>query len=351
MATLSQTAYLARKIIKYGLIGLVALLVIRSVFLSIRTYLNKVRPKPLPPPTVAFGKLPKLQFPQKTNLPSLTLKVETISGELPKLSDRAKVFFMPQASVNFLAWDKTKIWARSLGFTQDPQETGKFSYRFVSETTPKTTLDVDVLTRNFSLVYDWKNDLEIFSPGNLPPDSQTISLAKAFLRNAGVLTDDLNQGRTKLVYFKYSDGNLSKTPFFSEADLAQVNFFRQDIEQIKVLPPNPQDVNVSVKVSSSNDKTKSIIEAHFIHFPVSLENSATYPLKDVSTAWTLLAKGEGFVANLGNNPSGNITVTDAYLAYYDSDQAQNFLQPVIVFEGNNDFFAYVPAVSENWLER
>lgn len=351
MATLTQTAYFSRKIIKYGSIGLASLLIIRSAFISVRAYLNKVRPKPLAPPTVAFGKLPKLKFPVRENLPSLTLKIETVSGSLPKLADRAKVFFMPQTSSNLLAWDKTKIWARSLGFNQDPQETGKFSYRFASEATPKTTLDVDVLTRNFYLVYDWRNDLGILSQGNPPQESQAISLAKGFLQNSGVLTDDLTQGRGEVLYYKYSDGDLVRALFFSEANFAQVNLFRQDIDGTKVYPPNPKDSNISVKLSASNDRGKSIVEVKYIHFPVSLENSATYPLKEATAAWAELANGNGFIANLGNNLSGKITVRDAYLAYFDGDEPQNFLQPIIVFEGDNDFLAYVPAVTENWVEK
>jgi hypothetical protein len=30
---------------------------------------------------------------------------------------------------------------------------------------------------------------------------------------------------------------------------------------------------------------------------------------------------------------------------------QSFLQPVIVFEGDRDFYAYVPAITDTWLEQ
>jgi len=39
-----------------------------------------------------------------------------------------------------------------------------------------------------------------------------------------------------------------------------------------------------------------------------------------------------------------------YLAYYDSLDPQTYLQPVFVFEGDDDFLAYVPAVEAAWVD-
>ncbi|PIS14791.1 hypothetical protein COT64_00770 [Candidatus Shapirobacteria bacterium CG09_land_8_20_14_0_10_39_12] len=348
MASLTQTAYLARKIIKFGSIGLVFLIIFRVLYLNFKTYWKKTHPPAPPAPTTAFGKLPKLSFPEQKNLPNLTIKLENISGVLPKLADQAKVFFMPKASSNLLAWDKTKVWARSLGFSFDPQATGEFTYRFTTDTSPKTVLDVDVLTRNFTLVYDWQNDLQILSAGNPPQEDQCISSARSFLQNADVLVDDLVQGKSEVSYQKYDNGNLAKALFFSEANFALVNLFRNDIDNLKVLPPNPKQSNIYVRLSAAKDRSRSIIEIRYIHFPVSWDNFATYPLKDATSAWNSLKSGAGYVANLGNNPEGNILIRNVYLAYYDNDRHQDFLQPIIVFEGDNDFFAYVPAISDSW---
>lgn len=351
MASLTVTAYYSRRIIKYGSFGIVVLLILRSIFISARAYWKKAHPPPPPPPTVAFGKLPKLKFPEQPGLPTLTFKLENISGTLPKLGDRGKVFFIPKSSSNLLAWDKTRAWARGLGFTQEPQKIGEFDLLFTTGSSPQTTLEVNVLNRNFTLVYDWRNDLEILSQGNPPQESQAVSSGKSFLQSANVLTEDLLQGKGEVIYFKYVEGNLVKALFFSEANFAQVNLFRQDIEGIRVLPPNPKESLVNVKLSASKDRGRSIIEVKFIHFPVSLNNFATYPLRDTTSAWNLLKNGKGFVANLGDNQSGNITIRNVYFAYYDSNEPQNFLQPVIVFEGDRDFYAYVPAVTESWLEQ
>ncbi len=350
MATLTQTAYFSRQAIKYGSIALVALLILRSIFISFRTYWKKAHPPPPPPPTYAFGKLPKLKFPPRENLPSLSYKLETISGSLPKQSSQAKVFFIPQPSSNLLAWDNAKSWARQMGFNREPEATDKFSLRFMTESQPVTTLDVNVLTRNFRFSYDWKADLGIFSQGNPPQEKPAISTAKSFLQSAGALTDDLSQGTAETIYLKLKGGELAKAIFFSESNFAKVNFFRENIENIKVLPPDPKDSNVSLLLGPEGSQNRGIMEAKYIHFPISKQNFATYSLKDISQAWKQLNEGNGFVANLGGNTGGKITIRNAYLAYYDSEEAQNFLQPVFVFEGDNDFFAYVPAISDTWVE-
>jgi hypothetical protein len=351
MATLTETAYYSRQAIKYGSIAVVILLILRGAFLSFRAYWKKAHPPPPPPPTVAFGKLPKLKFSERNDLPKLSFKLETISGSLPKLSSQAKVFFVPQPSPNLLAWGNTKAWAKQLGFSREPQATDKFVYRFTSETTPSTVLTVNVLTKNFHLSYDWKSDLEILSQGNPPQEKEAISLAKGFLQGASALTADLTQGSAEVIYLKYSEGNLVKALFFSEANFAKVNLFRQNLDNLKILPANPKDANISLILAPTASRNRGIIEVKYTHAPISQANFATYPLKEVNAAWSELTGGKGFIANLGNNPEGKLVIRNAYLAYFDTEEEQNFLQPVIVFEGDNDFYAYVPAVTDAWVEQ
>lgn len=349
MTSLTQTAYYSRKIIKYGSIGLAALLILRSVFIGVSTYLTARYPKKNPP-TVGFGKLPSLSFPPRTNLPPIGLKLETISGALPALAEQAKVFFVPQSSPSLSAWDNTKIWARGLGFSSQPQEIDKFSYRFTTDTTPKTTLEVNVVTKNFHLVYDWRNDLRILGQEAPPKENEAISLAKSFLQGAEVLTPDLAGGTAETIYFKYKNGNLITALFPNEANFVKVNLFRQNLDTLRIMPPDPADSNISVLISNPQDRNRNVLEVKYTYFPVS-ERMETYPLKDVNLAWKQLAAGKGFIASLGNNPEGKITIRNAFLAYYESSTIQTYLQPIFVFEGDNGFYAYVPAINDSWMEQ
>jgi len=352
MASLTETAYYSRKIIKYGSIVIVALLIMRSIVISASAYWRKLHPPPLPAATVAFGKLPKIKFPTRTGLPTISLRTETIEGTFPKLADRIKVYFMPGVSPNLLAIENAKTFAKKLGFTGEPEILNQFTLKYYSDNNPKTIVEINALTNNFSLSYNWKEDVNIINQGNPPPESQAIALAKSLLENYDVLSDNLAKGEQKVTYLKYNQGNLETTQFFSEANFARVDFFKESLEDHKLLPPNPKIGNVSMLLSASvnNRDNKEVVDIKYTNYPVSLTKTATYPLKDVNEAWSQLAAGKGFIANLGNNIDGKVIVRKAYLAYYDSDAAQDFLQPIIVFEGDRDFFAYVPAVTDNWIE-
>jgi hypothetical protein len=53
----------------------------------------------------------------------------------------------------------------------------------------------------------------------------------------------------------------------------------------------------------------------------------------------------------GRPNQANITIKKMFLAYYDPDEYQPYLQPVYVFVGDNDFVGYVPAVEDALLSK
>ncbi len=349
MGRLTVVAYTTRKVIKYGSIGIVVLVIFLRVFTVFRNYWKKAHPPPPPPPTVHFGKLPKLRFPEERNTQGITFKLANVSGTLPKLETVGKVFVIPKSYPNLLAWDNTKSWAKTLGFYGEPEKISEFDLKFTTTSFPRTTLTVNVLTKNFDLVYDWQHDLEIISTSSPPEENTAISLAKNYLNSIGLLNEDLSLGKGKVRYYKYQDGNLIETPFFSEANFAKVNLYRIEVESLPVLPPNPLEANVNIMLSGSEKSEKQIVAVKYIYFPVYKESFATYPLLETSKAWEKLQSGGGYLANLGNNPSKNILIRNIYLAYFEDSQHQDFLQPIFVFEGDNDFYAYVQAITEQWI--
>ena len=61
-----------------------------------------------------------------------------------------------------------------------------------------------------------------------------------------------------------------------------------------------------------------------------------------------LKDGKGYIANSGDRSSTNeVVIRKVYLGYYDAGQYQPFYQPVVVFEGDGNFWAYVPAVNDD----
>src|SRR3990172_12822690 len=112
MATLSQTSEMSKKTFIGGLI------VVGLIFLSILTFRlglavkNMLFPAPPPASTVAFGKIPKLDISEGVKPPEkIDYRVETISGELPKLAHEIKVFKIdfPRPAFGDLERTKAKV--------------------------------------------------------------------------------------------------------------------------------------------------------------------------------------------------------------------------------------------------
>lgn len=349
MTNLTTTAYWTRKGIRYGIFALIAFLILRVVWGITTSYLRKVRPPAPPPPTISFGRIPALKFPQKENLPQIAYQLETIEGTIPKLPTVGKVYFMPRPVANLLALQRAKELARKMGFLNEPAKISDRIYRFEGQN-PLSALEMDIISQKFKLTYDFANDQQILIEKKLPGDEQAVAEAKSFLRQAGLLSLDLENGGEKVSYLRYNAPELAPAISLSEADFVRVDLFRKNLDDLKVLPPNPNQSSVSSIFSGARETGKRIIKVDYAHQPVSEENYATYPFKSSATAWQELANGQGFVASLGENSQDKVTIRKVYLAYFDSDEIQDFLQPIFVFEGDKGFVGYIQAVDPKWIE-
>lgn len=350
MATLTETAYITRNTIKFGSIGLVVFLVIKVLWGIFSTAWTKANPPPPPPPTVAFGKLPLINFPANTDLPKLTYKLETIEGTAPKLDSVGSVYISVIPEAKFLALEKIKAIAARMGFTQEPQALENQKYRFISSTNPSTILDIDKVTGDFRLVFDFTGDPTVLSERKLPNNDQAIAEAKSFLQGAGVYEKDIETGTGIVSYLKYQAPNLIPAISLSEADFVKVALYRANLNNLKIIEEDPLHPYISFVISGNRSREKHLVETNYHYNQIDREKSATYPLKTSATAWQELQSGKGFIASLGENQDGQITIRKISLAYFDSRQPQNFLQPVFVFEGDRNFFAYLSAVDPKWVE-
>jgi hypothetical protein len=91
-------------------------------------------------------------------------------------------------------------------------------------------------------------------------------------------------------------------------------------------------------------RSRQIISAQYRFFPIEREGSATYPIKTAEAAFEELKEGIGFITNPESTSGGSVIIRKVYLSYYDAGQYSEYYQPVIVFEGDNNFYGFVPAV-------
>ncbi|OGM28574.1 hypothetical protein A2962_03095 [Candidatus Woesebacteria bacterium RIFCSPLOWO2_01_FULL_39_61] len=343
MASLTQIAIVSRKGIRYGIYAIVLIIIARFVFnIGVSLY-KKIFPPPPPEPTVAFGKLPKLPFPEKERPENLNYVLETPDGKLPTLPAQETLYFMPPISSSIDDVESAKTKAQALGFNPDGKpiaEALKNVYIFDKTNIP-STLTMNIITGIFSISYNLNADPSVIS--GVPPASDLATdQAKSYFVSVGI-SSDFQQGRSTTEFLKLEGGNLVKVDSQSDSELIKVNLFRENLglnKDISSVTPDMPEANIWVIITGN----RTIISAEYHYFQVDQQKSGTYPLKTADEAWEELKKGDTFIANLGTDTDGQITIRRVYLAYYDPGQYAEFYQPVVVFEGDGGFYAYVPAV-------
>ncbi len=351
MATLTETAYQTRRAINWTILTIISYIILRiswGIFVAIWLYFFPPQP---PPPNHAFGVLPALKFPQETASASseLTFKLETIEGSVPKASESATVYFMPKSSANLLALNKTQDFAKRLGFDINPIAETKNIYRFNDPDFILRTLRYDIVSNNFLLRYAFEEDIGVFNDKNFLSSDALVSEAKNILQTYDLYSDEIQSGSTKASYRKLVGNTLIPTSSLSVADAVRIDFLRHPIGDTPIVTPIPEEGSISFIFSGSVNDKKRLIELRYTFWPIDYQTTATYALKSSSQAWQELQSGNGYIARYPKTGSSAV-IRNVSLGYYDSLSPQTYLQPVFVFEGDNGFMAYVPAVAPPWTE-
>lgn len=355
MASLTEVSIISRKIIRYSVYLLIIGLIARTAYNIGRSIYQKLFPPPPPEATVVFGILPKLPFPER-NFPkvsyypdSINYKVETANGKLPVFPIQLPVYLMPPIPQNINALADAKTIAKGLGFEPEGRpilESTPNVYLFQKKGTP-STLTMNIITGVFSISFDIGQDPSILA-GTPPEAGAAMEQIKSYLNTAKILQGDLAGGRFTHQFLKAEGKDILPADSRSDANLIKINIFRKNYgvnNDIPSVTPDMPEANVWFIIGSSSQQ---IVTAEYHYYPIEVGRSGTYPLKTSDEALSDLKSKKGFIANIGNNPDGNITVRKIYLAYYDAGQYQEYYQPVAVFEGDNDFLAFVPAVQDKY---
>lgn len=345
-ANLTTVAIQTRKVIRYGVLFIILMILARTV-LSIGVSVYKaVVPKPTLPPTAQFGPLPALPFPKPNqDLPTLNVNVETATGKIPVFATQANVYYMPPYATNLFSFDNAGRKAKAMGFDGQPLQLSETLYRYTSGATP-STLEMNIVTNAFSISYNLDADPSPLSQISLTADAASQQV-KQLLASAGLLPEDIVSGSDTSDYLKVEGQNLVHAISLSEANFVKINLFRKTYNE---LPPVTADPNRGTIwfIVAGGDKNKSIIAAQYRYYPIDEKRFESYPIKTTQQALDELKAGKGYIANLGVNQDGNVTIRNISLAYYDSEESMQFYEPVFVFKGDRDFVAYVPAVTAQY---
>lgn len=349
MASLGETAIVARKAVKYGAIGLVALMIGRVILTSAYTYWKALHPDPPPPPDVKFGRLPKLVFPQKEPV-SMQYSLETRTGGLPgNMPTQFTVYFMPIKKPSLLAYDAAKNVATRLDFIAEPTKLSDDTYRWDSSDPIQSTFTINVITGAFVLNRRWQDDPGYTNPNLIFNDEQATDRVYNILSRLELLPEDIKEGEVTLNELKADKDQIVSAVSRSQAHFVRVNMYRKPIDEIPVIYPRSDRGPISVILALQREEDKQYVNIDYNYYPVDRETSAVYPIISVAEAWKRLQAGASYVVNVKSNTATTV-VRDISIEYYDAEEPQQYLQPVYVFRGDNDFVGIVPALSDAWVE-
>ncbi len=344
--SLTQTAYTSRRLIKYGGIGIIAISILWSLsVLAYKAYL--AAHPPYVAPTVKYGLLPRLVFPERDIASNKNFTFELPNDAVPEFSDQAKVYIIYNPNTTFLALQEDIQTAAAFGFTSEPVETETGIYKFIDSKTNKT-LVVNVTTGDFTITYPYTSDQMLLKPDAMPSKSEAIAIATNFLTKGSKYTDDLKNGDKMVTFWQIEGDGLKSVSAQSQANAARVDFYREKLDEKSVFSNNFGQASVSVLVSGSTLEAKKIIGVNFKDMRVNKASYSTYPIKTGQEVVDSLNSGNYWIAK--DVTTKDVIIRNIYLAYFEPINLTNYLQPIFVAEGDNNFVAYIPAVNSGYIK-
>ena len=345
MLTLNQATGMTKKIATWiGIIlgTLIALIILFRIGVLIK---NIIAPTPPAPPTVAFGKLPEITLPANLDNKNYIYIIDTVTGELPKFPDRAKVFKVIPISTDLLALKRASQEVAQVGFTNGPARVKENIYQWND---PRSQIgrriNFDIFSSEFNISSEFFNDPVIQSGANLPSPDEAKNLAQNFLSSMAILPDDIKT--TNFYYFSIQNSQLTSVNSFGDAQIIEIDFSQNDLDNLPIYYPRPYNSTMSIFIGGGENQPQ-ILQAQYFHQKVSTE-SATYPIKTAQIAFSELKEGKAYIASPGKD---EVSLQNISLAYYMSDKAQNYVMPIVVFQGDNGFIAYLSAVKDAWISK
>ncbi len=349
MLTLSKATSLAKALVKWGsiIVGSIFLLII---FFRVGSALKqRIAPTPPPPPAVSFGKLPNIEFPENENQKQFSFELDTISGTLPSFSDRVKVYKMASNNPDLLALQKAQQKVASVGFTSQPTRLSENVYQWTDATSIVRKITLDIFSSDFTLSSTLASNEAITSGLNLPNQNNAVQVAQSFLLSMSSFPSDIDFAKTQTSLFSIKNYTLVPATSISSAQIIRVDFFQKNIDKMSIYYPRATLPNISVFVGGG-EREPQVVKIDFINQSIT-NDSSTYPIKTANEAFSQLREGNAYIASYSNDGNQNISIKDVSLGYYIGEKKQDYLIPIFIFKGDHDFFAYVLAVKDEWINK
>jgi hypothetical protein len=369
-----------------GLGGIIVLVIFFRIGIVVK---NILFPPKIDPANQAYGKIPYLEFPQSVVDGDFTYTIDTLDGTLPVLPDRLLVYPMINEEPNLLNLDTVKDKITAMQFVDNTGNTlpeiprGGSTYEWEELTGLQRKVIFDIVAMNFTLTSDYLNSNTVLRANKfrtLTDETAVVPVVQDYLKSIELVPLDLDIEKTnnpdpekhyntKPQMFSVAGGELRPATSLSNTQVIRVDLYQKDIEYkltagkgnnltkfqefemvLPIMYPKPPYSTMNFLLGSGTSVI-DVVEANFTHHTINLEpeEEATYPIKSAEEAFTDLQEGRAYIASYSGGES-QILVNDVYLAYYLGEDVQQYLMPIVVFEGPNGFFAYVSAVRDEAME-
>ncbi|HVA96602.1 MAG TPA: hypothetical protein VND99_03025 [Candidatus Acidoferrales bacterium] len=385
--SLHDTAEFAKKA---GIVLSIGFGVFLLVFIMVKVggFINSIlNPPKISSPNQAYGKLPPLLFPKSIVHGQFTYSINTLNGTLPQdFPDRIIVYPIIISQPNLLNLDDAKNNVAALGFVDTSGATlheiplGGPNYEWRESTGFQRRIIYNIVSKNFTMTSNYLTSLDALNAQNLGDQKSAVSTVQDFLNTTNSFPTDIdltltqnpdpnNDYSTSPLLYSILNGQMTTTTSLSNAQVIRVDLYQKEVDytltagtdqdlthfqdfdmKLPILYPHPPYSTMNFLIASGPSEA-DVVSAVFNHQSVNLQpdKEATYPIKTAQQAFDALKSGKGYIAAY-NGTDSQILIDKVYLAYYLGATQQDYLMPVIVFEGQNGFFAYVSAVKNTALQ-
>lgn len=349
MFTLTKASKETKSLIKWTTIFLIFLFIIFILFKIGLTIKEALYPTPPPAPTASFGKINFASFPKNVTDKDFSYSVDTVSGFLPDFPRLVTVYKLVKPKPDLLGLEKATQKANSGGFENGPFKVSDFVYDWNTANGDPLlkTLRLNILDSNFEVTSNFLSDPTLIPADNIPSKDKAINIATSFLSKMNISTDTLDMENPQAQILSIQNNSLVEATSISNTQLIRINFFQLNIDNLPIYNPDPNISNVSVLVAGAQQGDGQVIQASYNLQSLSSEK-ATYPIKSATQAFEELKKGKAYISSFSGT-SKTISIKDVFLGFYVPDGNQDYLQPIIIFKGKDGFYAYVNAITDEWI--
>lgn len=355
MFTLAKITRDTRLAAKFGSIGLAIILFLFFSYKAVVFIYGVLNPPQVAPPDMKYGDLVST-LPVQTQRGSYTYSLNTITGTLPNFPSRIRVYKTVNPEPDLLTLQKIRD-------TIDQLE--NMSYDLNTEILVRPSeyrwsnaaggsLTYNTLHKNFG----FNSGANLDDPNHRFRDENSmVSATLSFIQMMGSQTSGINQSNVKIEYYRSDGRNLIPVENASNAYLARINLYQnnltvdpfaykaEDIVNVESLPIYYEDLERSNQsfILKAASRQPQVISGVYAHFPVDTSDYGMYPLKTSEKAYEDLQSGNAYV--IANEASGSVSITDVKLGYFLPPTFSEYVIPIYVFSGT-DFTAYVYAIDE-----